>query len=346
MKTSEIYRLENYDYILPRGYIAQYPAKERDKARLLVLDQKGRIEHRIFSDILTYLKPGDLLVLNDTRVIPARLIAFKEDTGGKINILLLKDLGNGCWEVMINKGLRPYQRISIGNGALIGKLINEDGKKIIQFNGNGIDKIIKEIGLPPLPPYIKRRDSDRIDRERYQTVYAEKEGSLAAPTAGFHFTNLLLNKLKGLGVEIAKLTLHIGASTFRPVRVVDIRHHKMEPEFYNIPLKTAEAINRAKAEGRRIVAVGTTTTRALESASNKEGYIINCSGTTDLFIYPNYRFKVIDALITNFHLPKSTLFMLVSAFAGLENIRIAYKEAIKNNYRFYSYGDAMFILRK
>jgi S-adenosylmethionine:tRNA ribosyltransferase-isomerase len=343
LEASEIYNLEMYDYEVPQELIAQCPADERDKSRLLVIDQKGRIEHSIFSDIGTYLRPGDVLVLNDSKVIPARLKAIKEDTGGKVDILLIKEIDEGKWEVLLNKNLKPYQRVSIGKGRLIGHFISEDGRKLIQFQGVGVSRMIKELGLPALPPYIKRKDSDIIDRKRYQTVYAKKEGSLAAPTAGLHFTDLLLSKLREIGVIIAKVTLHIGPATFSPVRVEDIRDHQMGTEFYDVPPETAGLINRAKAEGRRIVAVGTTTTRALESASDKKGRIIPSQGITDLFVYPGYRFKVIDALITNFHLPRSTLLMLVSALAGIERIRYAYKEAIEKGYRFYSYGDAMLI---
>jgi len=341
--TSETYNIGIYDYPITKGYIAQYPLIERDKSRLLVIDQPLRIEHRIFSDIVTYLKPGDLLVLNDTRVIPARLRAIKEGTGGRVDILLIKEIGKGRWEVMTNKALKSNQRISIGNGILSGRFINEDGKKVIQFDGDGINRIIKEVGLPPLPPYIKRKDYDRLDRERYQTVYAENEGSVAAPTAGLHFTYPLLDRLREIGVEVAKVTLHIGPGTFRPLKVEDIREHKMEPESYNIPPETAEAVNRAKGEGRRVIAVGTTTTRTLESAS-PEGRVMPGPGTTDLFIYPGYRFKVIDGLITNLHPPRSTPFILVSALAGIRIIKTAYREATERGYRFYSYGDAMLIL--
>ncbi|MBI5199775.1 MAG: tRNA preQ1(34) S-adenosylmethionine ribosyltransferase-isomerase QueA [Nitrospirae bacterium] len=341
--------MDNYDYKIPPGIIAQYPVDQRDKARLLVLDQKGRIEHRVFYDIVDYLGPGDVIVLNDSKVINARLNAIKEDTGGKVDILLIKDLGNQEWEVMVNKRLKPYQRLLAGKGALIGQFMNENGGKVIRFYGKEVDKKLREIGLPPLPPYIKRNGSGSksysgIDRERYQTVYAENEGSLAAPTAGLHFTVSLLNKLRNRGVKIVKITLHIGPITFRPVRVGDISYHRMEHEFYNIPLETADVINSSKKNGERIIAVGTTTARALESATDREGNVIPGSSSTDLFIYPGYNFKVIDVLITNFHLPKSTLLMLVSGLAGIECIKEAYKEAIEKGYRFYSYGDAMLIL--
>lgn len=353
MVTSEIYKRDVYDYDILKERIAQYPLPERDKSRLLVLDQKGRIEHRVFSDIIDYLRPGDVLVQNDTSVIPARIKAIKDVTGGKVDILLLKDLGNERWEAMIDKRLEPYQRLSAGNGAIRGQFISENGRKIVQFYGagvKGVNRVIREIGLPPLPPYIKRNGSDpesgsEFDRERYQTVYAEKEGSLAAPTAGLHFTDRLLKKIKDMGVKIARVTLHIGPGTFNPVRVEDIRYHRMEEEFFQVPLETAKVINRAKKEGRRVVAVGTTSTRALESASNEKGEVAPGSGFTNLFIYPGYRFRVIDALITNFHQPSSTLILLVAGLAGLENVKEAYKEAMDKGYRFYSYGDAMMILR-
>lgn len=343
-------RLNIYEYTIPQEQIAQYPLEERDRVRLLVLDQEGRIEHRVFTDIINYLRHGDVIVLNDTKVIPARLSCLKKDTGGKVEILLIKDLGDDKWEVMANKKLKPDQMIIAGNGTLTGQFMNNNGKKVVKFYGNGVYKTLMEIGLPPLPPYIKRNGSENelgpaFDRERYQTIYAEKEGSLAAPTAGLHFTDRLLSNLSKMGVRIAKITLHIGPGTFIPVRADDIRYHRMEEEFYLISPETAEIINRAKMEGKRIVAVGTTTTRALESASDSKGRVIPGSGHTGLFIYPGYRFKVIDALITNFHRPKSTLLMLVSALTGPERIKEVYKEAIERGYRFYSYGDSMLILK-
>lgn len=349
MGITECYRLGNYDYKIPPGIIAQYPVDQRDKARLLVIDNEGRIEHRVFYDIVDCLVPGDVIVLNDSKVINARLKAIKEDTGGKVDILLIKDLGDQKWEVMVNKRLKPYQRLLIGEGTLIAQYMNGNGKKVIEFYGKEIDKKLREIGLPPLPPYIKRNGSGSksysgIDRERYQTVYAENDGSLAAPTAGLHFTVSLLDKLRNRGVKIVKITLHIGPVTFMPVRVEDIRYHRMGHEFYNIPLETADVINSSRKNGKRIIAVGTTTARALESATDREGNVIPGQSSTDLFIYPGYNFKVIDALITNFHLPKSTLFMLVSGLAGIECIKEVYKEAIDKGYRFYSYGDAMLIL--
>lgn len=351
MEESPNYNLETYDYDIPQERIAQFPLKERDRSRLLILDQDGRIEHRVFSDIINYLYTGDVLVLNDTKVIPARLNGIKEDTGGKVELLLIRDLGDNKWEVMINRRLKPYQMISIGKGDLKGKYIYNNGVKVVKFYGKDVYKRLKEYGLPPLPPYIKRNGSDPESRkvndsERYQTVYAEKEGSLAAPTAGLHFTEDLLKKLRNIGVEIVRLTLHIGPGTFTPVKVKDIRSHRMDGEFYHIPLETAEIINRARVEGRRIVAVGTTTTRALESSCNREGKVIPGSGYSELFIYPGYRFKVIDALITNFHQPKSTPLMLVSAFTDPYTIKAVYKEAFKRDYRFYSYGDSMLILRR
>lgn len=348
---SEIYNLNVYNYDIPHKQIAQHPSDERDRSRLLVINQEGHIEHRVFTDILGYLKPGDILVLNNTRVIPARLNALKEGTGGKVEVLLIKDIGDDNWEVMVNKRLRSCQMISIGNGALTGQCININGRKVVKFNGGEVRKRLMEYGLPPLPPYIKRNGSDNgdsslLDMERYQTVYAENEGSLAAPTAGLHFTDELLKKLRGLGIRTVNLTLHIGTGTFVPVKEEDLRHHRMEREFYHIPDETSEVINRAKAEGRRVVAVGTTTTRALESASDLDGRIIPGSGYTEIFIYHGYRFRVVDALITNFHQPRSTLLMLVIAFAGRDTIMTVYTEAIDREYRFYSYGDSMLILRR
>lgn len=341
---SEVYRLSSYDYYLPKGLIAQYPPEQRDKARLFIIDHKGKIDHRIFLEIEEYLIQGDLLVLNDTRVIPAKLIGIKDDTGGKVEILLLKEIGEREWEALIDKKVRTNQILSLCDGRLKARVISDRGKKVIQFIGEGIKERIKEIGLPPLPPYIKRKTYNGFDRDRYQTVYAEKDGSVAAPTAGFHFTSKLLKRLKEKGIEIAKVTLHIGVGTFMPVSVNDIRDHEMEPEFYQIPKETADAINKAKKEGRRVIAVGTTAVRALEASAEGNGKISQSSGYTNLFIYPGFRFKVIDGLITNFHLPRSTLLMLVSAFAGHERIMDAYNKAIKKGYRFYSYGDAMFIL--
>ncbi len=351
MQGSENYNLNSYNYCISHKLIAQHPSDERDRSNLLVINQEGQTEHRVFTDIVNYLNPGDILVLNDTKVIPARLNAVKEGTGGKVEVLLIKDIGDDNWEVMVNKRLKPCQMISIGNGALTGQCININGRKVVKFNGGEVCKRLMEYGLPPLPPYIKRNgsgngDSSLLDMERYQTVYAENEGSLAAPTAGLHFTDELLKKLRSLGIRIVNLTLHIGTGTFIPVKEEDLRHHRMEGEFYHIPDETSEIINRAKAEGRRVVAVGTTTTRALESASDRDGRLIPGSGYTEIFIYHGYRFRVVDALITNFHQPRSTLLMLVSAFAGLDTIMTAYTEAIKSGYRFYSYGDSMLILRR
>ena len=338
---------DDFDYELPEELIAQTPLKVRDSSRLLVLDKEtGEVEHHVFTDIIDYLEKGDTLVLNDTKVLPARLIGIKEDTGAVIEILLLKNLHGDKWECLV----KPARRVkcdtvvSFGDGKLKAKCIGEfdEGIRHFELIYSGIlMEILEELGTMPLPPYIHEKLEDQ---SRYQTVYAKNIGSAAAPTAGLHFTNELLQEIKNKGVIITYVTLHVGLGTFRPVEVENILDHKMHSEFYVISEETANILNKAKEENRRIIAVGTTSTRTLETiASNNNGKFKQCSGNTDIFIYPGYKFKAIDALITNFHLPKSTLVMLVSALAGKENILNAYNEAIKEKYRFFSFGDAMFI---
>ena len=340
-------RVSDFDYELPKHLIAKYPANPRDSAKLLVLHRKtGKLEHKIFRDLPQYLKRGDLLILNDVKVIPARLLG-KLDTGGKVEILLIRQIEPNVWEVMAKpaRKLKPGKNINFGQLKATVKGYKNEGKRILEFHvkGNNFMDILSQIGHVPLPPYIEREDLP-ADKEQYQTVFAKTEGAVAAPTAGLHFTKELLEKIEKKGVIIKTVTLHVGPGTFKPVKVEKIEEHKMDYETYNIPEETAEEINRAKKEGRRVIAVGTTVVRTLESAADEEGFVKSGEGTTNLFIYPGYKFKVIDALITNFHLPRSTLIMLVSAFAGRERILNAYKEAVKKNYRFYSYGDAMLIL--
>lgn len=341
-------KLSNFDYFLPKELIAQYPSPVRDMSRLMVLRRAdGRLEHRLFRNITDYLRDGDVLVINETKVLPARLHGHRDSTGGRVELLLINEIKHNTWSILLDRKTINGETIIFGDGKLRGRVIHKDNSKAgrkIEFSGNGnIKQILAEIGLPPLPPYIKRSPVE-IDRERYQTVYAKNDGSLAAPTAGLHFTDELINNLKSCGVEIVSITLHIGRGTFTPVRVDDISKHKMEAEYFEISEKTVNIINEAKKDRRRIIAVGTTSTRALESVSEKTGYLRTTKGYTPLFIYPGYSFKVIDGLITNFHLPHSTLIMLVSAFAGRENILRAYAEAVRMRYRFYSYGDAMLIL--
>jgi len=346
-------RVSDFDYQLPKGRIAQYPALERDRSRLMVLHRKGqRIEHRIFSDIQEYLKPGDLLVLNDAKVLPARLYGWKEGSGGRVEALLLREKGIRDWEVLLRptKGLRPGKRLHFANGALIAEVRNrcKEGHFLLSFQANGdFWELLEEYGLMPLPPYIKRQGSlnvEALDRERYQTVYAREGWAIAAPTAGLHFTEELLRRVEALGVKLHYLTLFVGPGTFRPVRAEEVEEHRMETERYYISETTAKAINLAKGEGRRVIAVGTTTTRALEDSALNGGKVKAGPGEADLFIYPGFRFQVVDALITNFHLPRSSLLILVSAFANLGFIKEAYQEAVSEGYRFYSYGDAMLIL--
>ena len=340
--------LHDFYYDLPEELIAQDPLADRSSSRLMVLDKKtGRTEHRIFKDIIEYLNPGDCLVINDTKVIPARLIGEKEGTGAAIEVLLLKrkeDMSN-TWEVLVKPGkkAKPGTRISFGNGKLVGEVIDivEEGDRLIQFSFDGIfEEILDELGQMPLPPYITHKLEDK---NRYQTVYAKHEGSAAAPTAGLHFTNELLAEIEAKGVKIARVTLHVGLGTFRPVKVENILDHHMHSEYYEVSEEAADTINSVKQSGGRIIAVGTTSTRTLESVADTHGCIKPCRGWTDIFIYPGYEFKAIDCLITNFHLPESTLIMLVSALAGKDNVMAAYREAVENRYRFFSFGDAMFI---
>ncbi len=337
---------EDFDYDLKEELIAQTPLEKRDSSRLLTLNkQNGKIEHKIFTDIIDYLNKGDTLVLNDTKVLPARLIGEKEDTKAIIEILLLKNIKDDIWECLTKPARRIKEGtiITFGNGLLKAECIKEEDEGIRHYKliYNGIlMEILDKLGTMPLPPYIHEKLKDQ---SRYQTVYAKEIGSAAAPTAGLHFTKELLKKIEKKGVNICYITLHVGLGTFRPVSVEKIEEHKMHSEFYSMNQETADILNKTKESGGRIIAVGTTTTRTLESILLKDNKFKACSGWTDIFIYPGFKFKAIDCLITNFHLPKSTLVMLVSALAGRENILNAYKIAVDNNYRFFSFGDAMFI---
>lgn len=339
-------KVEDFNYDLPEELIAQHPLKERDTSRLLVLDKKsGEIEHKHFHDIMDYLKKGDVLVLNDTRVIPARLLGVKEDTFGKIEFLLLNRKKLDTYECLAKPGKRARKgtRFVFGDGLLHAEIIEvlDNGNRIVKFIHEGVfEEILDKLGEMPLPPYIKEKLEDK---ERYQTVYSREEGSAAAPTAGLHFTKGLLQEITDLGVEIAFVTLHVGLGTFRPVKVKTIEDHDMHSEFYSLDEHNATIINQAKKEGRRIISVGTTSTRTLESIADEKGMVKVDSGYTKIFIYPGYIFKCVDCLITNFHLPESTLIMLVSALAGKENIMNAYETAVNEKYRFFSFGDAMFI---
>lgn len=339
-------RLKDFSFELPEELIAQDPLEDRSSSRLLVLDKEtGDIEHKIFTDIIDYLEEGDCLVLNNTRVIPARLIGAREKTNGKVEFLLLKRLDNNQWEVMVKPGKKAKvgDIILFGNGILKAEVVEviEGGNRIVQFQYEGIfEEVLDELGQMPLPPYITHQLEDK---ERYQTVYAKHRGSAAAPTAGLHFTPELLGKIKDKGVKIAYVTLHVGLGTFRPVKVENIKEHSMHSEYYWIDQEEADKINETKANGGRIIAVGTTSNRTLESIADEDGLIRATKGWTEIFIYPGYKFKIVDALITNFHLPESTLIMLVSALAGRENILNAYEKAIQEKYRFFSFGDAMFI---
>ncbi len=341
MNVSEFY------FDLPQELIAQDPLEDRSSSRLLVLDKDtGSIEHRGFRDLLSYLRKGDCLVINDTKVIPARLYGVKEDTEAKIEVLLLKRKGKDVWETLVKPGkkAKPGTVISFGDGLLKGVVtdIVEEGNRLIQFTYEGIfEEILDKLGQMPLPPYITHQLKDK---NRYQTVYAKHDGSAAAPTAGLHFTKELLKEIENMGVEIARVTLHVGLGTFRPVKVENILDHHMHSEFYMVEEEEAEKINRAKRAGGRIICVGTTSCRTLESAAGEDGVLRAGSGWTDIFIYPGYEFKILDCLVTNFHLPESTLVMLVSALAGREHVLNAYEEAIKERYRFFSFGDAMLVL--
>lgn len=338
--------VKDYDYDLPEELIAQDPLEDRSSSRLMVLDrQTGDVEHRHFTDILEYLHPGDCLVINNTKVIPARLFGVKEDTQAKIEVLLLKRKENDIWETLVKPGkkAKPGTKLVFGDGLLTAEVVDvvEEGNRLIQFHYDGIfEEILDQLGQMPLPPYITHQLKDK---NRYQTVYAKYDGSAAAPTAGLHFTKELLQKVKDMGVDIAEVTLHVGLGTFRPVKVDNVLDHHMHSEFYMVSQEAADKINRAKENGHRVIAVGTTSTRTLEAAADENGHLQETSGWTEIFIYPGYQFKVIDALITNFHLPQSTLVMLVSALAGREHVLHAYETAVKEKYRFFSFGDAMFI---
>lgn len=339
-------KVTDFTFDLPEELIAQDPLEDRASSRLLVMDKKtGKRYHRTFRDIKEYLKPGDCLVINDTKVIPARLIGEKEGTGAKIEVLLLKRKENDMWETLVKPGkkARPGARISFGNGELVAEVMDvlEEGNRLIHFEYEGIfEEVLDRLGQMPLPPYITHQLQDK---NRYQTVYAKHEGSAAAPTAGLHFTKELLEEIREMGVKIAHVTLHVGLGTFRPVKVENVLEHHMHSEFYCIEQEAADMINGTKKNGGRVISVGTTSTRTLESAADENGYLTEKSGWTEIFIYPGYEFKVIDGLITNFHLPESTLLMLVSALAGREHVLEAYNEAVKERYRFFSFGDAMFI---
>lgn len=339
-------KTEDFDYYLPENLIAQTPLLKRDDSKLMVLDKKtGKINHDIFHNIINYLHEGDILVLNDTKVMPARIIGEKVDTSAVIELLLLKNITKDNWECLVKpaKRVKIGTIISFGNNKLKAKCIRlgEDGIREFTFIYEGIFyEILDELGSMPLPPYIKEK---LLDKNRYQTVYAKNIGSSAAPTAGLHFTNELLTKIKSAGIKVCYITLHVGLGTFRPVNVEDVTTHKMHSEFYSMSQEVAHTLNEAKKEKRRIIAVGTTSTRTLETIMTKYGTFKETSGWTDIFIYPGYKFKAIDAQITNFHLPKSTLIMLVSAFATKEIILKAYEEAVKNKYRFFSFGDSMLI---
>lgn len=340
LKKSDFY------FDLPEELIAQDPLEDRSSSRLLVLDKDtGKMEHHVFKDILDFLQEGDCLVLNNTKVIPARLMGVKADTGATIEVLLLKRRENDIWETLVKPGkkARPGAVISFGDGILTGKVLDivEEGNRLIQFSYEGIfEEVLDRLGEMPLPPYITHKLQDK---NRYQTVYAKYEGSAAAPTAGLHFTKELLAKVEEKGVKIAYVTLHVGLGTFRPVKEENVLEHHMHSEFYQVTPEAAELINSTKAAGGRVICVGTTSCRTIESAANEEGKVIPGCDNTEIFIYPGYRFKVLDNLITNFHLPESTLIMLVSALAGKEHVLAAYKTAIDMKYRFFSFGDAMFI---
>ncbi|WP_173472772.1 tRNA preQ1(34) S-adenosylmethionine ribosyltransferase-isomerase QueA [Eubacterium ruminantium] len=339
--------VSDFNYELPEELIAQDPLLKRSDSRLMVVHRDtGEIEHKIFSDVIDYLNPGDCLVINDTKVIPARLMGVKEDTGAVIEILLLKNKGDNIWETLVKPGkkMKPGAVVTFGDGILKGEVLEvvEDGNRLIKFTYDGIwEEILDSLGEMPLPPYITHK---LLDKDRYQTVYAKNSGSAAAPTAGLHFTEELLKKIEDKGVKIARLTLHVGLGTFRPVKVETIEEHHMHSEFYMISDECAEIVNETKKNGGRIISVGTTSTRTLESAANDDGTLKPCSGWTNIFIYPGYKFKCVDSLITNFHLPESTLIMLVSAFYDREKVLEAYKIAVEEKYRFFSFGDAsMFI---
>ena len=339
-------KTHDFWYDLPEELIAQTPLEKRDTSRLLVMDrQTGEVKHRHFYDIIDYLKPGDCLVMNDSRVLPARLLGHRP-TGGAVELLLLRDLGDKKWECLAKPGrkLQVGQEVVFGNGELTATVVEvqDDGNRVVEFHYEGIFlEVLERLGKMPLPPYIK---AELQDRERYQTVYSRVVGSAAAPTAGLHFTPELLEKVQAMGVNLGYVTLHVGLGTFRPVKEENILDHDMHSEYCVIPPETAELINRTKANGGRVICVGTTSCRTVESWAGEDGHMEPAAGWTKIFIYPGYRFKVVDGLITNFHLPESTLLMLVSALAGRERILEAYKEAVEEKYRFFSFGDAMCIL--
>lgn len=341
MKTSDFF------YDLPEELIAQDPLEDRTASRLLVLNREtGAVEHKIFSDVIDYLTEGDCLVINNTRVIPARLIGEKEGTGGKVEVLLLKRRANDLWETLVKPGkkLRPGARVTFGDGRLKADILEiaEEGNRLVRFYYEGIfEEILDSLGEMPLPPYITHKLEDK---EMYQTVYAKYDGSAAAPTAGLHFTKELLSKIEEKGIKIASITLHVGLGTFRPVKVDDVNNHHMHTEWYEVNAEAADIINETKRNGGRVICVGTTSCRTIESVADENGYMKAKTGETDIFIYPGYKFKVMDGLITNFHLPESTLVMLVSAFAGKENVLSAYETAVKEKYRFFSFGDAMILI--
>ncbi len=338
--------VKDFYYDLPEELIAQDPLEKRSNSRLMVLDKEsGDVTHRHFYNIKEYLHPGDCLVINNTKVIPARLLGQREDTGGKVEVLLLKRKSDDVWETLVKPGkkARVGSRLSFGNGLLKAEVIDivEEGNRLFRFEYDGIfEEILDRLGQMPLPPYITHQLQDK---NRYQTVYAKCDGSAAAPTAGLHFTEELLQEIRDMGVSIAEVTLHVGLGTFRPVKVDNVLDHHMHSEFFQISAEAAEIVNETKRHGGRVISVGTTSTRTLESAAEEDGTLHEKSGWTDIFIYPGYEFKVIDGLITNFHLPESTLVMLVSALAGREHVLRAYEEAVKEKYRFFSFGDAMFI---
>ena len=339
-------RTADYYFDLPQELIAQDPLEDRSSSRLLVMDRKnGETAHGTFRDILRYLKPGDVLILNDTKVIPARLLGERERTGAAVEILLLKRREKDIWECLVRPGkkLRPGARAVFGDGSLKAQILEvvEGGNRLVRFEFEGIfEEVLDRLGEMPLPPYITHK---LRDRDRYQTVYAKYEGSAAAPTAGLHFTPQLLDEVRALGVQTGFVTLHVGLGTFRPVKVEDVKQHTMHTEWYNVPAETADLINRTHEEGHRVICVGTTSCRTVESAADENGIIHAGSADTSIFIYPGYEIKIMDGLITNFHLPESTLIMLVSAFAGREHVLRAYEEAVEQRYRFFSFGDAMFI---
>ncbi|MBQ7614032.1 MAG: tRNA preQ1(34) S-adenosylmethionine ribosyltransferase-isomerase QueA [Butyrivibrio sp.] len=335
----------DYYFDLPQELIAQDPMEKRDECRLLVVDKKtGDVSHHIFSEIINYLEPGDCLVLNNTKVIPARLLGEKEGTGAAVEILLLKRKEADLWECLVKPGkkLRPGARVSFGSGILTAEIMDivDDGNRLVKFFYEGIwEEVLDRLGEMPLPPYITHKLQDK---NMYQTVYAKYEGSAAAPTAGLHFTNELLKTIEEKGIDLAYVTLHVGLGTFRPVKVTNVKEHHMHSEWYQVTQEAADKINRAKESGHRVICVGTTSCRTIESAADENGRLSECSDDTSIFIYPGYKFKVTDCLITNFHLPESTLVMLVSALAGREHVLSAYEEAIKERYRFFSFGDACF----